>query len=303
MTMRRGTYRGLIIATLSVFAVAVLLAALRRPAGQRDAGGGYNLGWSNGVGVVDIEGFIGGSETTIRLIEEYAERDNIQAILLEINSPGGVTVSSDEIYRALVRVKEAGKPIVAYLGSVAASGAYYIACAADTIIAHPASTTGSIGVIIEYPVAAELFDKIGLRWETVTTGPYKSMGSPFEEPDERHRIWFQEVVNDSYEQFLEVVRTNRRLEEETLRHYADGRVFTGRQAVEWGFADRTGDRYEAKVCVGRMAGLGPDPRLLRPYRSRHVTLWDVLLGQGIEELAKELGIGPLHGPRVLWLMR
>jgi len=302
MAGERSTYRTLIIVTISLFVVAILFSALRRPTVWRSEGS-WNVGHSTGIGVVDIEGFIGSSEATIRLIEEYAERDNILGILININSPGGITVSSDEIYRALVRARETGKPIVAYMGIVAASGGYYIACAADTIVAHPASTTGSIGVIIEYPVAAELFDKIGLRWETVTTGPYKSMGSPYAEPDERHRIWFQEVVDDSYEQFLEVVRESRGLEEETLLQYADGRVFTGRQAAEWGFADRTGDLHDARGLIGRMTGLGSDPRLHRPARPRRVTLWDVILGEGIADLATELGLGPVHGPRVLWLMR
>ncbi len=303
MNERRSTYRMLIVVTIWVFVGAVVLAALLRPRGPVTGRSRYSLSHSTGIGVVEIDGFIGTSEATIRLIEQYAERDNVRGILLEINSPGGVTVASDEIYRAIVRAGETGKPVVAYLGSVAASGGYYIACAADSIVAHPASTTGSIGVIIEYPVAAELFEKIGLRWETVTTGPYKNMGSPFEEPDERHRAWFQEVVDDSYEQFLDVVRSSRGLEDEILRRYADGRVFTGRQAVQWGFADLTGDLYAATELIGRLSGIGPDPRLIRPDRPRRITLWDVVLGQELAELATELGLGPIHGPRVLWLMR
>lgn len=264
-----------------------------------------DFSWSGSVGLVEVNGFIGNSESTVKLIEEYASRSSIKALLVKIDSPGGVTVSADEIYRALMRARsEHFKPVVAYLGSVAASGGYYIACAADTIVAHPSSTTGSIGVIIEYPVAAELFDKIGLRWETITTGPYKSMGSPFEEPTERHREWFREVINDSYEQFFDVVLNSRRLDEEELRRYADGRVFTGRQAVEWGLADHTGDFRDARALVGRMAGLGDEPDLVKPRTIRRVTFWDLLLGRaGIDEIKEEMGIGPLNGPRVLYLMR
>jgi protease-4 len=299
------SYRKLIIGTGLFFLVVVLLSVTMSGRGIGRTGDRFDLGWSSGIGLVEITGFIGASEGAVRLIEEYGRRSGIRAILVRIESPGGVTVDSDEIYRALRRVREEeDKPIVAYLGSVAASGGYYIACAADTIIAHPASTTGSIGVIIEYPVAADLFDKVGIRWETVTTGPYKSMGSPFEEPSEDHLEWFQEVVDDTYQQFIEVVRSNRMLDDDTLERYADGRVFTGRQAVAWGFADRTGDFHDARLAAARMGGLGEDADLIRPHRPRDLTIWDLLLGRAdLGMLKEEIGLGPLKGPRTLYLMR
>ncbi|MFC1500148.1 signal peptide peptidase SppA [Candidatus Zixiibacteriota bacterium] len=300
------SYRKLIIGTGILFLVAILLSVTWSSRGGGRAGGDrFDLGWSAGIGLVEITGFIGSSEGTVRLIEEYGSRSSIRALLVKIESPGGVTVDSDEIYRALqrVRVKE-GKPIVAYLGSVAASGGYYIACAADTIIAHPASTTGSIGVIIEYPVAEDLLDKVGVRFEVVTTGPYKSMGSPFEEPTEEHREWFQALVDDTYEQFIDVVRAGRMLDDGILSQYADGRVFTGRQAVEWGFADWTGDFHDARLTAARMGGLGEDAELIRPRRTSSATVWDLLLGRaGIREIREGLGLRPLEGPRTLYLMR
>ena len=300
------TYRKLIIGTGIFFLVVVLLSITWSGRGQSRGGGDrIDLGWAAGIGLVEINGFIGSSESTVRLIDEYGDRSSIKAILVRIESPGGVTVYSDEIYRALRRVRvDTGKPIVAYLGSVAASGGYYIACAADTIIAHPSSTTGSIGVIIEYPVAEELLDKVGIRFEVVTTGPYKSMGSPFEEPTEQHREWFQEVVDDTYEQFIDVVRDSRMLDDEILYRYADGRVFTGRQAVAWGFADRTGDFHDARLTAARMGGLGEEADLIRPRRARKTTVWDIILGRvGIDDVQEELGLGPLNGPRTLYLMR
>ncbi len=298
-------YRKLIIGTAIFFLTVIVISMTmnrRSPGRESDR---FDLGWSAGIGLVEITGFIGASEGTVRLIEEYGRRSAIRALLVKVESPGGVTVASDEIYRALCRVRdEFHKPIVAYLGSVAASGGYYIACAADTIIAHPASTTGSIGVIIEYPVAEELFDKVGIRWETITTGHYKSMGSPFEEPSERHLEWFQVVVDDTYEQFIEVVRTNRMIDDEILERYADGRVFTGRQAVEWGFADRTGDFHDARLTASRMGGVAEDADLIRPRRPREITLWDLVLGRaGLEALKEGIGLGPLKGPRTLYLLR
>lgn len=300
------TYRKLIIGTGIFFLVVVVVSITWSGRRQGRAGGDrIDLGWAAGIGLVEINGFIGSSESTIRLIDEYGDRSSIKTILIRIESPGGVTVYSDEIYRALRRVRvDKGKPIVAYLGSVAASGGYYIACAADTIIAHPSSTTGSIGVIIEYPVAEELLDKVGIRFEVVTTGPYKSMGSPFEEPTEQHREWFQKVVDDTYEQFIDVVRASRMLDDEILYRYADGRVFTGRQAVEWGFADRTGDFHDARQTAARMGGLGEDADLIRPRRARKTTVWDIILGRvGIDDVTEGLGLGSLNGPRTLYLMR
>ncbi|MFC1627801.1 signal peptide peptidase SppA [Gemmatimonadota bacterium] len=300
------TYRKLIVGTGILFLLALLLSVTWSGRGEgRSRDDRFDIGWSAGIGLVEIKGFIGASEGTVRLIEEYGNRSSIRAILVRIESPGGVTVDSDEIYRALHRVSvEKGKPIVAYLGSVAASGGYYIACAADTIIAHPASTTGSIGVIIEYPVAEELLDKVGIRFEVVTTGPYKSMGSPFAEPSEEHREWFQALVDDTYEQFIDVVRANRMLDDDILYQYADGRVFTGRQAVAWGFADRTGDFRDARLAAARMGGLDEDADLIRPRRTGSATVWDFLLGRaGIEEIKEGLGLGPLEGPRTLYLMR
>lgn len=307
MARRTTVYGILVIATICLFFFTMIMAVLLGGSGGRQATGErFDLGWSSGVGLVEIDGFIGASERTVKLIDEFASRSNIKALLVRINSPGGVTVPADEIYRALKRARtEEFKPVVAYLSSVAASGGYYIACAADTIVAHPSSMTGSIGVIVEYPVAAELMEKLGVRWETVTTGPYKNMGSPFEEPTERHLAWFQEVVDDTYEQFLEVVRDNREIEEDDLRRYADGRVFTGRQAAQWGFADRTGDFRDARALAGRMAGLGEEPTLIRPRAVRQTTVLDYLLGRAhvIDEIRKELGLGPFYGARIMYLMR
>jgi len=302
MAVERSTYRTLLIAAVAVLALAMFLVAARIMA---ELLGGFDFRWSPAVGLIEVEGRIESGERIVNLIDDYASRHDIKGLLVKINSPGGVVVGSDEIYRALLRARrEHGKPVVAYLGAVAASGGYYVACAADTIVAHPGSTTGSIGVIVEYPVVAELFDKLGVRWETVTTGPYKSMGSPFEEPSERHRAWFEEVVGDTYDLFLDIIRARRGLDEEVLQRYADGRVFTGRQAVEWGFADRTGDYHDARAVVGRMAGLGEDPDLIRPRRPERITLWDLLLGRvGVEEIKSEIGMDPLGGPRVLYLMR
>jgi protease-4 len=299
---RRSLYGRLILWTGGLFAILLILVSV---SGAEGRGGGISLRLRPGVGVVEVRGTLLGSRALVSRIEEIAAHGDVRALLLHIESPGGGVVASDEIYRAVLRAAEKEQlPVVAYLGSVAASGGYYIACAADSIVAHPASTTGSIGVIVQYAVAEELMDKLGIEWETLTTGPYKSMGTPFEETTERQREWFREVLADDYEQFLEVVRRGRGLDEEVLRTYADGRIFTGRQAVRWGFADMTGDLHDAAALAGRMAGLGEDPYLIHVRPERRVTVWDLLLGRaGLAEIRRELGVGPLDGPRVYYLMR
>ena len=303
MPGRRSPYGRLILWTGGLFALLLVMISF---SGAEGLGSGMDLRLGPGVGVVEIEGTILGSRTTVRIIEELGDRSDVKALLLRIESPGGGVVASDEIYRAVRRVAEEEEiPVVAYLGSVAASGGYYIACAADSIVAHPASTTGSIGVIVQYVVAEELFRKLGIEWETLTTGPYKSMGTPFEASTERQREWFQTVIDDDYEQFLDVIEAGRdMMEEDEIRRYADGRIFTGRQAVEWGFADRTGDFREAVALAGNMADLGEDPHLIRIRVSRRLTVWDLLFGRaGLREVREELGIGPLDGPGVYYLMR
>jgi protease-4 len=302
MARPTSTYGRLIAWTGIVFGLCLVLVAMT---GSRSLAEGVDFGFRSGVAVVEIEGTILASETTVRVIESLASRNEVKSILLKIESPGGGVVSSDEIYRAVQRARQnEEKPVVAYLGTVAASGGYYIACAADSIVAHPASTTGSIGVIVQYAVTEEMFRKLGIEWETLTTGPYKDMGSPFKTATERHREWFQTVIEDDYEQFLDVIRAGRDLDEEQLRQYADGRIFTGRQAVAWGFADRVGDFRDAVAMAGEMGGLGADPRLIRVRTRRNLTVWDFVFGRaGLVELRREFGLGPVDAPHVYYLMR
>jgi len=305
MAFSATTYRRIMLWTVAAFILGLWLLSIAR---RQEDGLALGFGLRPAIGVITVSGPIGNGERTVREIEDLAARSDVKALLVRIESPGGSVVGSDEIHRALLRVRaEEKKPVVAWLGTVAASGGYYLACAADTIVAHPAALTGSIGVIVEYPVTKGLLEKIGIEWETITTGPYKAMGSPVEDPTEAHRSWFREVIGDSYEQFLEVVRAGRGIDEETLRRYADGRVFTGRQAVGWGFADVLGDFRSACDVAGQMGGVGEDPRLVRPPRPPRTTVWDMLLGHAgledaLEVVLRRAGIGPLDAPHVYYRM-
>jgi protease-4 len=163
------------------------------------------------------------------------------------------------------------------MGSVAASGGYYIACAADTIVANPGTTTGSIGVIMEMMNATELLNKIGIRFDVIKSGRYKDSGSPFRPMTDDDRKYFQRYVDDAYEQFVGVVATERELEKSEVLKLADGRVFTGQQALEMGLIDLTGTYQEALALAAEVTNIEGKPHVVTP-RKRKVTIWDILFG-------------------------
>jgi protease-4 len=230
----------------------------------------------NRVALVEIVGPINASENIVRQLKKYKENTSVSAIVLRINSPGGGVAATQEIYNEILRVRDAGKRVVASMASVAASGGYYVACAADTIVANPGTLTGSIGVILEFPNTEELFQKIGIRFEVVKSGQFKDIGSPVREMTDPERELLQELIDDTYDQFVEVVAIDRELDREDVLHFADGRVFTGRQGVEYGFIDVLGDYEDAIALAAEMAGIRGKPKTIREWR-RRATIWDVFL--------------------------
>jgi protease-4 len=170
------------------------------------------------------------------------------------------------------------------MGSVGASGGYYVACAADTIIANPGTLTGSIGALLEFPVAEELFKKIGLRFEVVKSGEFKDVGTYNRRMTDAERKLLQSVIDDTYDQFVEVLVENRNLSEEEALKIADGSIFTGRQAKKVGLVDELGDLEDAIKIAGEMAGIEGPPKTIKE-RVRKVTFFD-LLTQQMEELFK-----------------
>ena len=227
------------------------------------------------LGVVEIIGPIYDSKPTLKLLEQFEERGDIKGILVRIDSPGGGVAASQEIYEELRRMRNNGMPIVVSMGSVAASGGYYIACAADSIMANPGTTTGSIGVIVEYPVVADLISRWGIQFETVKSGHFKDTGSPFRKVTSEDRKWVQNWIDDAFDQFLNVVSSERNLPIDTVRVYATGRVYTGRQAMQLGLVDKMGNFDRAVELLASMAGIEGKPRLV--YRKKpRLSLWSIL---------------------------
>lgn len=189
-----------------------------------------------------------------------AREDNVRAVLLQINSPGGSAAASQEIYDELMLLREETDiPIVASFGDVAASGGYYVASAADHIVSNPSTITGSIGVIVQSNKVFELLNDIGVRAVIVKSGPYKDLLSPFRETTEQEREILQSLVDNVFEQFVAAILRGREIPEAQLRSLADGRIFTGEQALELGLVDSLGNYSDAVDMAAEMAGIEGEP--------------------------------------------
>ena len=179
----------------------------------------------------------------------------MHAVVVRINSPGGSPAASQEIHGALTRLRQDGLPVVASMGDMATSAAYYVALAADTIVANPATTTGSIGVILQVATMERLLDRWGIDVELLTSGPFKAAGSPFRPMTPAERQVLMETLEDMYGQFVEAVAAGRGLSVERVRELADGRVYSGRQALDAGLIDELGSFHDALRIATRLAGL------------------------------------------------
>lgn len=263
------------------------------------SGGPNGLGFGDGIALVRVDGVIADDGVILEDLRRFRRDASVKGYVVAINSPGGAVGPSQSVYRELRRLRdEDGMPVVASIGAMGASGGYYIALAADTIMALPGSVTGSIGVIMEFPNVSELMDRVGVDMDVVKSSEQKDMGSPFRPMSERDRELLRSVVDDVYEQFVDVVVEERGLTDAEVRSVADGRVLSGRQALERGLIDRLGNMHDAMDVAGGMAGLGPDPRVVRPPADRGITLLDLLLeGRGVDELLRALR-APLE--RVRW---
>jgi protease-4 len=253
---------------LAVTLVAVLLTF------NTDDGGEF--GFSDRIQVVDVDGELVDSRPILEQLKRYEDSNSIKAILLNVDSPGGGVAVSQEIYAEIKRLRERkDKIVVAYLSSTGASGAYYLSCAANKIVANPGTVVGSIGVIAEWVNYAELLEWAKLKEIVFKTGEFKDTGSPARALTDNERKYFQGLIDDMYVQFLEAVSSGRKLDLQEVRSMADGRVFTGRDAKERKLIDEIGNFQDAVDMTAKLAGISGKPRLLRPTRQR-VTLLDVL---------------------------
>jgi len=256
---------GIIVLTV-VFSFIVIAAGLILGDFGESGGGLFSVRGS--VAVVEIRGGIYDSYYAVQELKKWEEKGSVKALVVRLDSPGGGAAASQEIYEQVKKIRDGGKPVVISMGSVAASGAYYIACGGTKIVANPATTTGSIGVVAEFPIAEELLKKIGLKFETIITGKYKDSGNPAREMREDEKRYFQRLVDDSYDQFVHAVAEARDIPVDEVKALADGRVFTGRQAHELGLVDELGTYEDAIALAKSLGGLDEDAPVRRRPRNR-----------------------------------
>lgn len=203
-----------------------------------------------------------GASAIAKSIRTAAADKNVKAIVLDINSPGGTVASVQNIYGELQKAKQQGKKIVALFRDVAASGGFYVAMAADKIVAEPGTITGSVGVIMQTSNLEGLFDKLGIKITPITSGKYKDMGAYYRPMDDAEKALLQDMVSETYGQFFAAVKAGRPgVKPEDLTEYTDGRVFTGERAYKLGFIDKLGGEEEARQLAGELTGL-KDPKII-----------------------------------------
>lgn len=215
-------------------------------------------GFTSQIAVVRVTGTISSSREIVDWVNMAAQNPQIKGLLLIVNSPGGGIVPSDEIYQSLLKFKKSGKPSVAYLSTVAASGGYYVACASDYIVSHPMCITGSIGTIIEYPVVKDLMDKLGVEFVVIKSGNVKDISSPFKKMTPEEQKILGNIVKQGYERFVDVVVNSRNIPRDSVLKIADGRIITGQDAHILGLVDTTGTLETAREILKKSAKIkGP----------------------------------------------
>ncbi len=240
----------------------------------------------NRVGLIEIKGTIISSQDTVKQIKDWRNDSTIKAIVIRIDSPGGAVGPSQEIYREIRRTIDS-KPVVASMGSVAASGGYYIASAASHIVANPGTITGSIGVIIHFPNLRELFGKIGYQMTTIKSGQFKDIGNPARDMTPEEKELLQATIDETYRQFVRDVAKARNLPEDDVRKVADGRIIMGEKALEIKFVDQLGNFEDAVAKAGELAKIVGEPNVVNAKKSR-LSLLDLIVGSDVSERMSDI---------------
>jgi protease-4 len=302
MNRRKWIWIGVAVGSLVCVLIPVICVGMT----MLSFSGGTDTGriWEDAVAVVRVDGVIVSgkeanwslsgtgnaySESIVENLDRAEQDPSVKAIVLRVNSPGGGIVATDEIYSKLM---EMNKPVVASMGEMAASGGYYISCAAQEIVANQATLTGSIGVISTVPNFEELLDKVGIEMLVIKSGTMKDELSPYREPTAEEIAHWQGITDEAYEQFLSVVVKGRGLDPEEARKLADGRVYTGRQAVDLGLVDRLGNLPEAIQLAAELGGIEGQPRVIEYQRTP--SLMEMLLS-GLSPVPSQISIDDLLG--------
>jgi protease-4 len=248
--------------------------------------GDRSLSLGEKVGLIPIEGVIGESGDIVDQIKEFTNDEGIKAVVLRVDTPGGGVVPSQEIYNA-VRELRKKKKVVVSMGSVAASGGYLIAVAADRIVANPGTLTGSISAIMHHASVEELLKKVGVKSSVVKSGKFKDIGSPVREMTAEERAILQGIVDDIYDQFVNTISENRKMPLQKVIELADGRIFTGRQAKALGLVDELGGLQEAILLAGKLSGIKGEPAIVRGMEEKS-TFWKYFIRNMASVITEEI---------------
>ena len=255
---------------LSVFALVGLA--------MRGSHGGEFAGFGDKIGVIDVEGVILDPRTVVKQLREFRRDDSIRAIILHVNTPGGGAAASQEIYSEVRRIRdEKKKKIVASVETLGASGGYYIASATEKIYADPASIVGSIGVISQWVNYEDLLKWAKLKDVTFKAGALKDTGNPARPMTPEEKIYFQGLIDDMHGQFISAVAEGRKLKMDDAKKLANGRVWTGQQALPLKLVDQIGDFRVAVEETAKAVGIKGEPTLVHPEKERR-TLLDLIFG-------------------------
>jgi protease-4 len=238
------------------------------------------------IAIIEVRGVILESQPVVERLVKLRKNEKVKAIVLRIDSPGGGVGPAQEIFSELKKTQKE-KKVLASMGSVAASGGYYIACAADKILANPGTITGSIGVIVESLNVEGLLHKLGLSPMVVKSGKNKDMGSPLRPMTEEEKKLLQGVLDSVHGQFIRAVAEGRKLPVEKVRELADGRIFSGEQARDLGLVDELGTLEDTLALAATMAGIRGEPEILYPEKKRF-SLLDLLLQESVSRIAEIL---------------
>lgn len=237
----------------------------------------------SGIGIVEVKGVILDPQETVKQLHDFGRDDDVKAVVLRVDSPGGVVGPSQEIYQEVKKLA-VRKKVVVSMGSVAASGGYYIAAPASLIYANPGTITGSIGVLMKFSNVEGLMDKIGMKAFTLKTGKFKDSGSPVRSMTEEERALLQGVIDSTHGQFVKAVSEGRKLPVEQVRAIADGRIFSGEQALAARLVDRLGSLQDAIEEAGRLAGIKGEPEVIRPPKKKKLLL-DMLVEESASRIS------------------
>ncbi len=250
------------------------------------------------IGVIDIKGTIKDSRAVIEDLRDFSDNAAIKAIVLRVDSPGGGVGPSQEIHDEVKRIVEI-KPVIVSMGSVAASGGYYVAAPATVIYANPGTITGSIGVIMEFTNVLQLMDKVGLKSSVVKSGIHKDIGSPMREMTAGEKILLQSLIDDVYAQFVEAVSNGRNIPEDKVRELADGRIFTGRQGLKLGLVDKLGGLQPAITAAAKMVGIKGKPNVIYPAKPK-INFVDYFVGQTVTHINDYMVQQQSSGLKLMW---